>query len=59
MLLAHLLHGMSSLAATLGWNHETVRPLVSKGFPALAILVVAGKLSIPITILLRLVGGDV
>jgi len=57
-LLMHLLHGMSSMGQTLGWNHEAVRPLVKKGLPGLAILIVAGKVTIPLTILLGIIGGD-
>ena len=57
-LLLHLLHGMSSLGQTLGVNHEACRPLVQKGLPALAVIVVLGKLTIPLSILLGFVGGD-
>jgi len=58
-LLLHLLHGAASLGQTLGWNHEAVNPLVKKGLPGLAILIVVGKLCIPLSILLGLIGGDV
>jgi len=57
-LLLHLLHGVSSLGQTLGWNHETVTPLVRKGLPAIAVLIVVGKLCIPLSILLGIIGGD-
>lgn len=59
LLLMHLLHGMSSLAQTLGWNHESVRWPLRRGLPALAVLVVLGKVSIPLAVLMGLVGGDV
>ena len=57
-LLLHLLHGASSLGQTLGWNHETVHPLVRKGLPTLAVLIVVGKVCIPLSILLGIIGGD-
>lgn len=59
LLLLHLLHGIASMGQTLGWNHETVNPLINKGLPALAVLVVIGKVCIPLSILFGFIGGDV
>ncbi|MEM8885103.1 MAG: succinate dehydrogenase cytochrome b subunit [Planctomycetota bacterium] len=59
LLLLHLLHGAASMTQTLGWNHESLRWPLKKGLPALAVVIVLGKVSIPLTILLGLVGGDV
>jgi len=56
-LLFHLLHGISSVFQTLGWNNDTINPLVKKGLPALAVLIVFGKMSIALSIWLGLVGG--
>ncbi|MHC4938270.1 MAG: succinate dehydrogenase cytochrome b subunit [Planctomycetota bacterium] len=59
LLLSHLLHGIQSLGQTLGWNHDAVRPLVKKGLPGLAVLVVLGKVCIPLSILLGFIGENV
>jgi succinate dehydrogenase / fumarate reductase cytochrome b subunit len=56
-LLLHLLHGISSVFQTLGWNNDTINPLAKKGLPALAVLVVFGKMSIALSIWLGMVGG--
>ena len=49
-LLLHLLHGISSVFQTMGWNHETINPLVTKGLPLLAWVLVLGKMWIPLSI---------
>ena len=49
-LLLHLLHGISSVFQTLGWKHETINPLVLRGLPALAVLVVLGNVWIALSI---------
>jgi len=56
-LLFHLLHGISSAFQSLGWNNDTINPLVKKGLPALAVIIVFGKMSIALSIWLGLVGG--
>lgn len=57
LLLAHLLHGISSLFQSVGVNQHAVSPLIKKGLPAVAVLLVLVKVSIPISILIGLVGG--
>ncbi|MHC4956110.1 MAG: succinate dehydrogenase cytochrome b subunit [Planctomycetota bacterium] len=56
-LLIHLLHGISSVFQTMGWNNDTINPLVKKGLPALALVIVLGKLTIAFSIYLGIVGG--
>jgi len=50
LLLVHLLHGIASVFQTLGLKHETINPLISKGLPALAVLIVLGKMWIALSI---------
>ena len=58
LLLLHLLHGISSLFQTLGVNSKAAAPLIKKGLPAAAVLVVLAKVSIPLSIWLGIYGGD-
>jgi len=58
LLLVHLLHGISSLFQSVGVNQKTVSPIIKKGLPVAAMLLVLVKVSIPISILIGLVGGD-
>ena len=47
----HLGHGISSFFQTLGWNHPRYNDLITRLGPALAVLIVAGYLSIPLAVL--------
>jgi succinate dehydrogenase / fumarate reductase cytochrome b subunit len=51
----HLSHGVSSFFQTLGWNHPRYNRFLHALGPVLAMLVVAGYLSIPLAVLTRLV----
>jgi succinate dehydrogenase / fumarate reductase cytochrome b subunit len=47
----HLIHGSKSLFQTMGWDHAVLRPLVHRVAPALAILVAAGNIFLPLSVL--------
>jgi succinate dehydrogenase cytochrome b subunit len=51
----HLYHGISSLFQTLGLNHPRYTPIMRCGGAALAILVAAGYIVIPVAIMLGLI----
>jgi succinate dehydrogenase / fumarate reductase, cytochrome b subunit len=53
----HLSHAIQSMFQTLGWNNPRYFPSVIAGSDTLATLIVVALISIPITILLGLVGG--
>jgi succinate dehydrogenase / fumarate reductase cytochrome b subunit len=52
----HLWHAIASLFQTLGWAHPRYRPLIERASRVVAMLLVLGNLSIPLSILLGLVG---
>lgn len=52
----HLTHGIASVFQTLGLNEPKYRPLLTALGPVLAWLLVAGNISIPLSVLLGLVG---
>ena len=51
----HLNHGVASVFQTLGWNTPRTRPLFEKLALVVATIIVAGNISIPVSILLGLV----
>jgi succinate dehydrogenase / fumarate reductase, cytochrome b subunit len=51
----HIRHGAWSMFQSIGFNHPRHTPILKKGAAAFAIIIVAGYISIPITILLGLV----
>jgi succinate dehydrogenase / fumarate reductase cytochrome b subunit len=55
LLTAHLTHGLASVVQTLGINNRKLTGFVSIGGQALAWLVFAAYISIPITILLGII----
>jgi len=55
----HLSHAIQSMFQTLGWNNPRYFPSVIAGSDTLATLIVIALISIPITILLGMVGGGV
>jgi succinate dehydrogenase / fumarate reductase cytochrome b subunit len=59
LLAFHLSHGFQSLFQSLGLNHPRWMPLLKGASLVVAIIVFVGNSSMPLAILLRLVGGDV
>jgi succinate dehydrogenase / fumarate reductase cytochrome b subunit len=55
----HLSHGFQSSFQSLGLNHPRWMPLLKKASLALALIVFVGNCSMPLAVLLRLVGKDV
>lgn len=55
----HLNHAVQSCFQTLGYNHPKYTPKIIKGSTILSTIIVLCLISIPITILLGLVGGSV
>ncbi len=51
----HISHGIPSLLQTLGISHPKYRPLLEKSGPVIAVLLVAGFVSIPVSVLLGIV----
>ncbi|MBV9669838.1 MAG: succinate dehydrogenase, partial [Acidobacteriales bacterium] len=51
----HIRHGAWSMFQSLGLNHPRHTPLLQKGAALLAIVIVAGYISIPISVMLGLV----
>jgi len=52
----HLWHAMSSALQTLGWRHPTLDPVLRRGLPLFAMLIVAGNCLIPLAILSGAIG---
>ncbi len=57
LLAPHLYHGGTSMLRTWGWDNDRVNPVVRRVGPAVAALVLAGNLAIPLAIWSGLVGG--
>ncbi len=55
----HLSHGFQSAFQSLGLNHPRWMPLLKKASLALAVIVFVGNASMPLAVILRLVGGNV
>jgi succinate dehydrogenase / fumarate reductase cytochrome b subunit len=55
LLTTHLTHGFASVVQTLGINNRKIANLVSIGGQTLAWVVLAGYVSIPVTILLGII----
>lgn len=53
----HLVHAIEGLFQTLGFNHESYRPLIRFLAPALSLLIVAGFAAIPLLVWLGVIGG--
>ena len=51
----HLIHATRSLFQTFGWDHTLISPLVRWGAPALTLLIVAGNVALPFSVLLGFV----
>lgn len=47
----HLSHGIWSMFQSVGWNHPRYMPLIQKAAVVLAVLIVAGNISIPVAVL--------
>jgi succinate dehydrogenase / fumarate reductase cytochrome b subunit len=54
----HLNHAIQSAFQSLGINHPKYNPILRGIGPLLAYIVVIGLISLPITIMFRLVGGN-
>jgi succinate dehydrogenase / fumarate reductase, cytochrome b subunit len=59
LLCLHLDHGIWSVFQTLGVNHPRYTPLLRKGAAVVATLICIGEISIPIAVLLGVVGDNV
>ena len=59
LLALHISHGASSLFQTLGCTSPRLEPVKKAAGPLLALVIAVGNCSIPLTILLGLVGGEV
>ena len=55
----HLNHAIQSMFQTLGWNNPKYFPIIQKSSTWLSIIIIICLVSIPLTILLGLVGGSV
>jgi len=55
----HLKHGVHSMFQTLGIHGKNLTPKIQKFAAALAVIIVISLISIPITIMLGLIGGQV
>jgi succinate dehydrogenase / fumarate reductase cytochrome b subunit len=47
----HLSHGIWSMFQSVGWNHPRYMPFIQKAAVILAVLIVAGNISIPVAVL--------
>jgi len=54
----HLYHGLWSIFQTVGFSHPRYTPIIKRLAAAVAILIAAGFISIPIAVLTGLVGSD-
>jgi succinate dehydrogenase / fumarate reductase cytochrome b subunit len=52
---AHLWHGIPSFFQSLGFNHSVLTPCIEKASPFIAIIITAGYLAVPVSVLLGLV----
>ncbi|HTP85902.1 MAG TPA: succinate dehydrogenase cytochrome b subunit [Bryobacteraceae bacterium] len=59
LLCTHLYHGLWSMFQTLGINHPRYTPWLKRGAQVVAILIAIGEISIPIAVLLGIVGGEI
>lgn len=55
----HLGHGFASAFQSLGWSHPRIAPALRRTSWALAIILVAGNVSMPVAVMTRVVGSDV
>ena len=55
----HLNHAIQSMCQTLGWNHPKYFPKIQAASVALAIIIAGCLVSIPISVLLGIVGGNI
>jgi succinate dehydrogenase / fumarate reductase cytochrome b subunit len=51
----HLSHGIWSMFQSVGWNHPRYMPVIQRAAVVLAILIVAGNISIPVAVLAGIV----
>ena len=59
LLCLHLSHGASAMFQSVGWKKACYKPLLDKGARMLGIAIFIGYVSIPIAVLLNLVGKEV
>lgn len=59
LLCLHLSHGVSSAFQSLGLKNKTYGPLIDRGGKALAVLIFLGYASIPLAVLLGVIGREV
>ncbi len=55
----HLNHAIQSAFQTLGWNHPRYFPSIIAGSSTLSFLITLGLISIPISVLIGIVGGGI
>jgi succinate dehydrogenase / fumarate reductase cytochrome b subunit len=55
LLCLHLYHGLWSMFQSLGFSHPRYTPLLKRSAAVLAILIAAGNISIPVSVLIGLV----
>ncbi len=55
---AHLYHGIWSMFQTLGLSHPRYTPVIKRAAAAVAVLITAGFISIPISVMTGFVGGN-
>lgn len=55
----HLVHAIQSAFQTLGMNHARYFPIIMKASTAIGVVIVLMLISLPITIMFRLVGGAI
>ena len=59
LLCLHLSHGIQALSQSLGWTTHRCRPLVERAAPFVAVVLFVGYASIPVAVMLHLVGSTV
>jgi succinate dehydrogenase / fumarate reductase cytochrome b subunit len=55
----HLSHAIQSMFQTMGFNHPKYSPMIEKASVALAVVIVLCMISLPVSILTGIVGGNV
>ena len=55
----HLVHAIQSAFQTLGMNHARYFPIIMKASTVIGVVIVLMLISLPITIMFRLVGGAI
>ena len=59
LLCLHLSHGVSAMFQSMGWKNKTYTPLIDRFAKVAALIIFLGYISIPLAILLNLVGKEI